>query len=641
MEDKSPNSKDVLESGSNENELNSTSKDDRSSNYNKGEDSLIDEEGEDSLSDYDGLGAPSCQKMASLVLTYGSKLDGVDTHAPNAPTVSADESDGSSPVIEETVPSLRQGCQMYPGLQKKCKVGFSVKPSHTKLNDANLFHLWYWAMQPKLDGTDRNAVNNLITKEYSPLMKDIPKDDLMARREKLKDVYEWSKSSSVLPANQSIKSIAARVDNVKTQFSGLVLNLTFQWAEAWSNPKDGEIVGMGIRDFINDNGIDVHALLDKYTAIFKCLRNSDGIEAGLVGTTSNGDLGTMLELHCHVKETPRDRNCRVFRNMMKEKLLAALRDLCMTQGIKKVAWHWLLEFLCKHHLTVINWPQGVSPPGPGFDYKKLKAGPLHQLVVPYLQRKLGPMYDRQTDDEEEQDDIDDVLEIEIKCWNQDIINTSDANPLKGKVPLVKAADGTILQKISDDPEWQKSCQERDCQQQDSEVLWAGHQGAPDNEGQNICPIAWDSHHDPSIIPSCTCTREPDPSNLPVGFGPYVSGNETNRVLYRMAIVICFQVMHACGSPAHLSNLSLGDMNTSNVPYNALPPVHCNQFPPPHQCYHCIPSWTDHHVYHDGPYMNDYYPIAQPSVLHWVNRGGATQQYEDDDDFNGDYIEDYF
>ena len=30
--------------------------------------------------------------------------------------------------------------------------GFGIKPSHTKINKANLFCLWYWAMQPKPEG---------------------------------------------------------------------------------------------------------------------------------------------------------------------------------------------------------------------------------------------------------------------------------------------------------------------------------------------------------------------------------------------------------------------------------------------------------------------------------------------------------
>ncbi|KAI6111409.1 hypothetical protein F5141DRAFT_1214913 [Pisolithus sp. B1] len=438
-----------------------------------------------------------------------------------------DESDYSSSVVEEAIPSPPQSCQKCPRSQQKSKgkaidtedadvvdhggheiphskksgclsktvleeishnilvaVEFGVKPSHTKLNDANLFHSWYWAMQPKPDGgmvalshpsinltsalADRNAINSLITKEYNSLMKDVPKDDLAARRERLKAVYDW-----------------IRVANAKTQFSGL--------AEAWSNLEDIEIVGVVmyigqdptgcqmsgifggsevIRDFINEKAIDIQGLMDKYMAIFKCIRNGDGMEARLVSTSSTGDVATALELHCYIKETPRDCSCRVF-GMMKEKLLAALRDICISQGIKvsdpqKVAWNWLLELMRKYHLT-IDWPHSVSPPGPGFDHKKLKAGPLRQLVVPYLQRKLGHMYDGQTDNEEEQDSLDDAPEIEIKCWNQDIIDILDVCPLKGDIPLVKTANETILQKVSDDLEWQKSHQEEDRQWQSTKV----------------------------------------------------------------------------------------------------------------------------------------------------------------------------
>ena len=71
----------------------------------------------------------------------------------------------------------------------------------------------------------RNEFNNIITKEYNDLMKDIPKDDITVRREKLKDIYEWSKASSVIPSNKLVKSIAAKLENAKVQFSGLVGNL--------------------------------------------------------------------------------------------------------------------------------------------------------------------------------------------------------------------------------------------------------------------------------------------------------------------------------------------------------------------------------------------------------------------------------
>ena len=149
---------------------------------------------------------------------------------------------------------------------------------------------------------------------------------------------------------------------------------------------------------------------------------------------------------------------------------------------QKVVWQKLLEFVHKHHLVVTNWPLGVAPPGLGFDFKKLKAGTLHKLVMPYLCRKLGRMYDGQTDDEEVQDLLADILEIEIKlwhegmfCWNilrvlsthilPDIIRIPDTHPTKGDVALIRASNGTVLHKVADDPEWQKICQgDRGCQE---------------------------------------------------------------------------------------------------------------------------------------------------------------------------------
>ncbi|KAI6126516.1 hypothetical protein F5141DRAFT_1060265 [Pisolithus sp. B1] len=604
-----------------------------------------------------------------------SDCEASGVHSPLPPSsLPADWTDDSGPNAEETMASPHQGHQMYWRLQKKGKgraldtedvdladhgdhetpppylkkpgnlskvvleeiwafawdvkmtaqelgqwhgqsthdiliaAGFGIKPSHTKINEANLFCSWYWATQPKPAGVNRDTLNNLITKEYNTLMQDIPKDDLAARREKLQAVYEWSESSSVIPANQSVKSIAARVNSTKTQFSGL--------AKAWSNLKDIEIIGavmyVGqdpagcqisgifggsevIRNFINEHGVDVRALMDK------CLRNGDGTEAGLLSTGSAGDAAIVLELHCHIKETPRDRNHRVFGSMMKEKLLAALKDLCHNDP-QKVTWHWLLKFMWKYHLTIINWPCGVSPLGPGFNHKKLKAGPLHQLVVPYLLRKLGHMYDGQTDDEEEQDSLDDAPKIEIKCWNQDIIDIPDENPLKSEIPLVKAANGTILQKILDDPEWQKSCQERDHQWQDTEARQQCQLPFPSckpshDEGLDTRLIMPDLHHDPPIIPDGTHTREAGPSDFP-------------------ALAPQYWDLHRDMLPSHMH---------TREPSPA-------QQPPPRQY---EDSRTDQANYCDPGPSNILY---NPAVPHWVNRGGTTQQYEDD--FPGDYIENY-
>ncbi|KAI5999921.1 hypothetical protein EDD15DRAFT_2193428 [Pisolithus albus] len=314
--------------------------------------------------------------------------------------------------------------------------------------------------------------------------------------------------------------------------------------------------------------------------------------------------------------------------MMKEKLLAALRDIRTTHGVEvsdpqKVAWNRLLELMQKCHLTIVNWPHGVSPPGPGFDHKKLKAGSLRQLVVPYLRRKLGHLYDGQTDDEEEQDNLDDAPEIEIKCWNQDIINTSDANPLKGEVPLVKAADGTILWKISDDPEWQKSRQEEDRRQQDTDVqrhlVTKRHHV---KKGRIPAPL-----HGIHVVTHLQFQPAPTLESLAHPTSPYQLRDTATF------IVICLQV------DSGNDRANYREPGPSNIPYNALPPVHRDRFPPFHQGYHRIPSRADHRVYYDDQYINDCNPPTQPTAPQWANRGTAAPQYEDD--FNGDYIDDYF
>ena len=128
---------------------------------------------------------------------------------------------------------------------------------------------------------------------------------------------------------------------------------------------------------------------------------------------------------------------------------------------QKVVWQKLLEFVCKHHLVVTNWPLSVAPPGPGFNFKKLKAGTLCKLVMPYLHRKLGHMYDGKTDNEEAQDLLADILEIKIKlwhegmfCWNilcvlsahilPDIIHIPDMSLTKGDVALISSGRLDLL-----------------------------------------------------------------------------------------------------------------------------------------------------------------------------------------------------
>ena len=99
-------------------------------------------------------------------------------------------------------------------------------------------------------------------------------------------------------------------------------------------------------------------------------------------------------------------------------LLSKVHDEIEGGDPQKISWQKLLTFMHKNHLIIVNWPLGISPPGPGFDFKRLKANTLHRLVVPYLHRKLGAMYDRQSDEEEAEDGLADLLEIEVKLWHK-------------------------------------------------------------------------------------------------------------------------------------------------------------------------------------------------------------------------------
>ncbi|KAI6147802.1 hypothetical protein BKA82DRAFT_25124 [Pisolithus tinctorius] len=282
--------------------------------------------------------------------------------------------------------------------------------------------------------------------EYNQLMKDIPKDDTAARKEKLK------------------ASIAVRVHNAKTQFSRL--------AEVWLTLEDIKIAGVVmyvgqdpagcqtsgifggsdiIRKYINERAIDVWGLMDKYTTIFKdeCFcQFSCGIGVALLneGDTKRLQLPGIWIYDEGEVDNGTQRSSQV-----------------EVGDPQKIIWQQLLEFVRRNSLIIINWPLGVPPPGPGFEYKKLKADALCQLVVPYLQRKLGSMYDGQSDDNDDKknDCLDGVPEVEIKPWNEDVMSIRDAHPLKGEITLIKAPDGTVLHKVSDNPEWQKSHEEED------------------------------------------------------------------------------------------------------------------------------------------------------------------------------------
>ncbi|KAI5997846.1 hypothetical protein F5J12DRAFT_785061 [Pisolithus orientalis] len=466
--------------------------------------------------------------------------------------------------------------------------GLSVKPSHTKLNEANLFCLWYWATQPKPDG-----VNNIITVEYNQLMKDIPKDDTAARKEKLKAVYECSKSSSAVPTNKSVKSIAVRVHNAKMQFSRL---------------------------YINDCAIDVWGLMNKYTAIFKgeCFcQFSCGIGVALL---NEGDAKRLQLLGIWIYDKGEVDN--------------------VTHGVKvgdpqKIIWQWLLEFVRRNSLIIINWLLGVPPPGPGFEYKKLKADTLHQLVVPYLQRKLGSMYNGQSDDDDDKknDHLDGVLEVKIKPWNEDVISIGDAHPLKGEIALVKAPDGTVLCKVSDDPEWQKSHEEGDpgmvAPHALSRILFPSHKW-PCVEVMDNDTVPHEASHSDHQMPlhekgrdACPITGDHGVVVYPAAFWSKLTGD-----MHRMHFMT-HQHTQAARTLESLVNLSAPCQLSAMGTLALLSSFHYLDIM--RTLIMTVPTI----MILAPPMFPTIFSIAQPTAQQWVDRGSAAQ-YEDE--FPEDYLD---
>ena len=53
----------------------------------------------------------------------------------------------------------------------------------------------------------------------------------------------------------------------------------------------------------------------------------------------------------------------------------------------------------------------------------------------------------------------------LTCFAE-IIHILDMNPTKGNVALIRAADGTVLHMVADDPEWQKIRQDGEHRRQE-------------------------------------------------------------------------------------------------------------------------------------------------------------------------------
>ncbi|KAJ8580672.1 hypothetical protein M405DRAFT_869310 [Rhizopogon salebrosus TDB-379] len=156
-----------------------------------------------------------------------------------------------------------------------------------------------------------------------------------------------------------------------------------------------------MKDIINAQQLNIQHYLDELTTIlrYKDLEaaQAEGKTLGLLLPSSTTvPNGTLL---CNGKSA-RDRNRRVAPMIIGEKFAEAGHPLKTSNS----RWLTMLDTLYAEKLCIHDWPAGVPPPGPDFDLKALSASQLRALVVPYLRRHLGVMYEADLGKEDEDDD---------------------------------------------------------------------------------------------------------------------------------------------------------------------------------------------------------------------------------------------
>jgi hypothetical protein len=91
-------------------------------------------------------------------------------------------------------------------------------------------------------------------------------------------------------------------------------------------------------------------------------------------------------------------------------------------------WKNLLDNLVEHQCYILDYPSGVHPFGPSFDYHNLSVLHMNALVVPYLKRVMGSRFSNGTVNpkpktikgkERERVDIPDT-EFTIKPWPEGV-----------------------------------------------------------------------------------------------------------------------------------------------------------------------------------------------------------------------------
>ncbi|KAF9226117.1 hypothetical protein BS17DRAFT_765187 [Gyrodon lividus] len=154
------------------------------------------------------------------------------------------------------------------------------------------------------------------------------------------------------------------------------------------------------------------------------------------------------------------RNCQVLPDIMAEK--------CTTIGIphdgQNFKWKNLLDNLVKYQCYILDYPSGVHPFGPGFDYHNLSVLHMNALVVPYLKHIMGSHFSNGTVNlksktikgkEHEHVDIPDT-EFTIKLWPEEYKCWAEKDQQQLDIPLVVSTDESILRMVLDSPGFLKT-----------------------------------------------------------------------------------------------------------------------------------------------------------------------------------------
>ena len=92
------------------------------------------------------------RKSAAVKINNMSGCNGSDLPLSKKPGTLSNEALEEIHVFSDEVKAKADQLGQQFGRSARVAAGFGIKPSHTKINEANLSCSWYWATQPKPEG---------------------------------------------------------------------------------------------------------------------------------------------------------------------------------------------------------------------------------------------------------------------------------------------------------------------------------------------------------------------------------------------------------------------------------------------------------------------------------------------------------